>query len=149
MNRQKAEQTMINAGLRPSPVRTLIFGALSEASLPVSSLDIEMRLETVDRSSITRSLALFVEKGLVHVVDDGSGALKYELCRAGGHHGLDDDSHPHFHCIKCGTTECLDGVQIPTVCLPGGYSAISINYVIKGICSRCQASDENTNTVEL
>ncbi len=132
---------MTAADIRPTPVRTLILGVLSEANNPVSSLDIEMKLLTVDRSSITRSLALFVEKGLVHIVDDGSGALKYEPCNIGIHNGHLDDSHPHFHCIKCGTTVCLNNTHIPAINLPEGYIPLSVNYVIKGFCPQCSFSD--------
>ena len=63
------------AGIRPSPVRTLLLRALDEADGPLSSQELEGVLETVNRSSITRTLALFLKVGLVHSVEDGSRFL--------------------------------------------------------------------------
>ena len=127
-----------HAGIRPTPVRLLVARAIDVAGCPVSSLDLERTLETVDRSSISRTLVLFSAKGLVHSVDDGSGAVKYELCH---HCGEDHDSdlHPHFHCLSCGRTYCIDELSIPPVTLPEGFEARSANFVIKGLYPGCRA----------
>lgn len=137
MNKQDIERLLSDAGLRPSPVRVLVMDLMEKSRCPVFSLEIETRLDTVDRSSISRSLAMFAKSGIVHVVDDGSGSLKYELCRSTGNHGHDDDNHPHFHCVECGTTVCLDSESVPYVSVPDGYVAESVNYVIKGFCPAC------------
>lgn len=125
------------AGLRPSPVRILVARAIAAAGCPVSSLELERTLETVDRSSITRTLVLFSAKGLVHSVDDGSGSVKYELCHHCGQEH-DADLHPHFHCLACGRTFCLDSEAIPPVAVPEGFEVSSANYVVKGLCPSCR-----------
>lgn len=130
------EEMISAAGMRPTPVRLLVARAIAQATCPVSSLDIERALETVDRSSISRTLVLFSEKGLVHSVDDGTGSVKYELCRHCGEEH-DRDLHPHFHCQNCGTTYCLEDTPIPVLELPGGFEARSANFVIKGLCPKC------------
>ena len=130
-------QALSDAGLRPSPVRNLIAKALWESHAPMSAQDLETVLETVDRSSISRAMSMFANHGFVHVVDDGSGSLKYELCHSTDSHRHDDDSHPHFHCVSCGETVCLDGMKVPSVALPAGYEPLSVNYVIKGLCPKC------------
>lgn len=137
MNKQDIERLLSDAGLRPSPVKVMIMDLMEKNHYPVSSHEIETRLETVDRSSISRSLAMFAKSGIVHVVDDGSGSLKYELCRSTDNHGHDDDNHPHFHCVECGNTVCLDGEPVPYVSVPDGYVTESVNYVIKGLCPAC------------
>lgn len=138
----QAEELLIRAGIRPSPIRVMVLRCMADAPGPLSSLEMESRLDTVDRSSITRTLTLFAGCNMIHTVDDGSGAAKYELCRAPGHtghgHGTDDDLHPHFHCIGCGTTYCLDDTGIPEIPLPEGFVAATANYVIKGYCPRCR-----------
>ncbi len=131
------EDILKRAGMRPSPVRVLVVREIERAGRPVSSLELERALETVDRSSITRTLVLFSAKGLVHSVDDGSGSVKYELCHHPGSDS-DEDLHPHFHCTACGRTFCLEHESIPHVALPQGFSAVSANYVIKGLCPDCQ-----------
>lgn len=126
-----------SAGMRLTPVRLLVARAIDGAGRPVSSLELERALETVDRSSISRTLALFSAKGFVHSVDDGSGAVKYELCRHCGEEH-DSDLHPHFHCVACGSTYCLDSIPVPAVDVPAGFEPHSVNYVIKGLCPKCR-----------
>lgn len=132
------ENSMKSHGVRPTAVRNLILSVLDNAEHPVSGLDIETRLDTVDRSSITRALALFTEKGLVHVIDDGSGSAKYEICRAA--HTCPDmheDLHAHFHCSRCGKTYCLPSAPIPAIDLPDGFAPSTATYIITGTCPSC------------
>lgn len=130
-------------GIRPSPARVLIARELMRSEGLMTSQQIEERLQTVDRSSISRALSLFADRGLVHAIDDGTGSVKYELCRSSRHdhchHDPDTDQHPHFHCVECGRTVCLESIAIPSIPLPEGYEARGVNYVVKGICSRCSA----------
>ncbi|MDE5552627.1 MAG: transcriptional repressor [Muribaculaceae bacterium] len=134
------------AGIRPTPVRQLILKTLLDGPRPLSSLEIERNLETVDRSSITRTLILFVDRGVVHSFEDGSGSMKYEACRDKHHadhspaHSSDSlhtDLHPHFHCTKCGITICLDYLSIPDIPLPAGFDGQSRTLIVKGLCDKC------------
>lgn len=134
------DSLLLQAGIRPSPARILVARELMAAGGVMSAQQLEERLLTVDRSSITRTLTLFSARGLVHVVDDGSGSVKYELCAHPGGSGRHSDLHPHFHCLQCGDTVCLDTVAVPTVPLPTGFRATAVNYVIKGICPRCRSN---------
>ena len=127
------------AGLRISPVRILVYKVIAAAQIPVSAFQIEHELSTVDRSSISRTLLLFANAGIVHSVDDGSGAVKYELCRSPHNIGENEDSdlHPHFHCTECKRTFCLDSQILPVITLPDNFRAESACYVIKGLCAQC------------
>ena len=69
-------QILNERGIRPTPVRMLVLRALQEADCAVSLMALEAELETVDRSSIFRTLNLFLEHHLVHQVEDGSGQTK-------------------------------------------------------------------------
>lgn len=127
---------MSNAGVRPTAVRLLIYRYMKTSDNPVSSLDIEAALETVDRSTISRALTIFLEKDIIHSIDDGSGLLKYEVCRGEHDHSI-HDMHVHFRCTKCGKTVCLPTTAIPEVKLPEGFVAVNANYVISGLCDKC------------
>lgn len=137
MKQEEIDRLTSLAGIRPSPVRTLLLRALDEAEGPMSSQELEGVLETVNRSSITRTLALFSKVGLVHPVEDGSGAVRYEICHSVGSPDRHQDLHPHFHCTKCGKTFCFEKIAIPDIEIPCGYSPVSINFVIKGKCPEC------------
>lgn len=124
--------------VRPTGNRIIIMRELLLAGEPLSMSDLESRLLTIDKSGLSRTLGLFAARELVHVIEDGSGAAKYEVCHGKLHHSL-DDMHPHFHCERCGATVCLEAVAVPTVALPPGYEAHSVNYVVKGLCPSCAA----------
>lgn len=132
----EASALMETHRIRVTPVRVLVIKALSLFSSPASVQALVAALDTVDRSSIGRTLSLLTANNLVHAIDDGSGTVKYELCRCmdgAGH----DSRHPHFHCLGCGVTLCLDSMSLPPPVLPPGYTELDRDYVIKGYCPDC------------
>lgn len=129
-----------NAGVKPTANRLMIARALDRADSPLSLAELETRLETIDRSNIFRALSLFRRRHMVHIIDDGSESVKYELCRSDSRHDDNDsDLHLHFHCEECHSTTCLEQIPIPSVSLPDGYIPLSANYVVKGLCPACAA----------
>ena len=124
-------------GIKPTANRLMILRAMMRMRQAVSLQNLVDELETVDKSSVSRALALFLSHHLVHSIDDGSGALKYAVC--GDACSCDvDDLHVHFYCTRCGRTLCLRGLPVPLVHLPDGFSLESVNYVMKGVCSDCR-----------
>lgn len=125
-----------SANIRPTPARILVLRAIMESDRPLSSLEIEKVLDTVDRSSITRTLSLFVEVGIVKDFADGSGSRRYEL------HIIDNNNYPiphaHFHCRKCGETTCLKDILITNFDLPDNFVVESSTFVISGLCPKCK-----------
>ena len=67
-------------GVKPTAIRLLVADAILSAKRAVSLSDLEVILDTVDKSSIFRTLELFVKHHVVHAIDDGSGSIKYEIC---------------------------------------------------------------------
>jgi Fur family ferric uptake transcriptional regulator len=131
------EDILISKNIRPTANRILVAKCLDSFNRPISIAEIEESISTMDKSSIFRALTRFVENDVVHVIDDGSGALKYELCHGEHGHSL-EDMHAHFRCELCGRVFCLESKHIPIIELPSGFSAMHINYVIQGICSDCK-----------
>lgn len=123
-------------GIKPTANRILVLRALLKARRPTSLPELECELETVDKSSIFRVLCLFVEQHVAHAIEDGSGVLKYEACSGETQCTL-SDMHAHFYCEGCHRTYCFKTTHIPTVDMPEGFTANSINYMIKGICPHC------------
>lgn len=130
------EELLREAGIKPTAARILIMRAMGAADHPLSMAEIGDALETVDKSVISRTLTLFRAGGLIHIIQDGSESVRYELCRC-SHTGDDEDLHTHFHCECCGRTFCLKDVPVPVPPLPEGFRAHSVNYVISGICPEC------------
>ena len=130
------EETLANAGIRITAVRTMIWKQVRHHTDGVFSLaDLEAALPTVDRSTLFRTLTLFSDAHLLHSVDDGSGSQKYCIC----HH---DDTrhcrgHVHLSCRICHQTICLNDTVIPQVPLPDGFIPEETEYIVKGICPHC------------
>lgn len=133
---EEVENILKKVGINPTPVRILVYKCLMDNSVPASLSEIEHILDTVDKSTISRTLSLFKQHHLLHSFNDGSGSVKYELCLSHDHENH-DDSHVHFRCEKCGTTICLTSINVPKVELPQGYKSHETSYIISGICSSC------------
>lgn len=131
------EERLREAGISATPVRILVFRCLLESDVPLSLIEIEEKLETVERSTVSRTLNTFRNKHLIHSINDGSGSVKHEICHA-EHHSV-ADLHVHFRCNKCGKTICLHEMAIPRVKLPEGYLEESAEYIISGTCNKCSA----------
>ena len=121
--------------VKPTANHISVLRQLAQAVHPLSLRELEEQLDTIDRSNLFRTLTLFRKAHLVHVIEDGSESVKYELCRDGS--ATHDDLHVHFRCESCQRTFCLEEVHIPCVVLPEGFEAQSVNYVIKGLCPDC------------
>jgi len=86
----------------------------------------------------SKPLKTFEEKGIVHSIDNGVAEVKYALCHEDCTEQEHSDQHPHFHCLKCQETTCLESVFIPAISLPVGFDTKEVSMTIKGICKNCQ-----------
>jgi Fur family ferric uptake transcriptional regulator len=132
----KYTERLLKQGIKPTSIRLLVLKTIIDKKENFSIPELEAEMETVDKSTLSRTFNLFQEHHLIHSTDDGSGALKYAVCDEGCDCSI-DYLHVHFYCTKCRQTFCLRNTPIPTVDLPEGFTADSINYVVKGRCSRC------------
>lgn len=127
---------MEKAGVKPTSNRITILRALIAATSPLSLIELETHLKTIDRSSISRVLSILLEHDVIHSVEDGRGITKYELCH-GDRHCSPDDMHVHFYCEKCNRVYCFEDITAPHVEIPDGFKIRSVNYMLKGICPDC------------
>ncbi len=134
---KQSEEHLIHKGVRPTAARILIVQKLSELTSPISLFELETELGTLDKSTISRSLSVLLEHHVLHAFEDGSGSVKYELCRNTSDVCHVGDRHIHFFCEACHRTFCLDDIKIPVAVLPEGYVINSINYTVKGFCPAC------------
>lgn len=134
--KEKAAEILLQADIKATPNRILVLNALLDSSLPLSLIELETELETLERSSVLRVLSLFAEHHLVHALEDGRGITKYEVCHSHDHDSI-NDLHVHFYCEKCGRTFCFEDKQIPDMNLPSDFHINSANFMFKGICPDC------------
>lgn len=136
MNIQEIEHMLSSHGIRPTANRIVVVQALASHDGSFNLAELEEKIGTIDKSGIFRTLMLFKDNHLVHVLEGVGEGVRYELCTSHDHEH-DDDTHVHFYCERCGKTFCLPALAIPPVDLPEGYDMHTVNYMIKGICPAC------------
>ncbi|MCK9501348.1 MAG: transcriptional repressor [Lascolabacillus sp.] len=136
---KELEQKLLDRDIKPTAVRLLIFKAMVEYPQAFSLSDLEAVLETVDKSTISRTITLFHNHLVIHSIDDGSGSMKYSVCNDDCQCEL-NELHVHFNCAHCHKTYCLESVSIPPVQLPEKFLLENINFVMKGLCDKCSES---------
>lgn len=137
MNSQDMISRLESKGIRPTANRILVMKTLMGEQNPQSLSNLERKMVLMDKSSIFRTLTLFLEHDVVHAFEDGRGVLCYELCEEKGacdHH----DGHIHFYCESCQRSFCMEDIHIPSFELPEGFYPHSISFVIKGECPDCR-----------
>ena len=126
-----------DSGIRATATRIFILREISKIKDTFSLGDLEESLPTIDKSTIYRTLTTLLDHNLIQKIDDGSGAMKYCICRNLGECEEEEEYHCHFYCEKCNKTYCLDQSAITNINLPKGYTMNQINYIITGKCNKC------------
>ncbi|NMD00526.1 MAG: transcriptional repressor [Bacteroidales bacterium] len=122
--------------IKPTAMRELVLKVLTEQDRAISLADLEQKFDNADKTTLYRTLKTFEENKLIHSIDDGTGSVKYALCKENCQ-SHPEDLHVHFHCTKCQQTYCLNDISIPSIDLPTNFKLETINMVVKGICSNC------------
>ncbi|MDR0185199.1 transcriptional repressor [Prevotella brunnea] len=130
------EELLTRHGIKPTANRMIIAEALAMENYPLSMKELEVKLQTIDKSSIFRCLVLFRKHHLVHQVEDGNDIVRYELCMS-ENHLRDEDLHVHFYCEHCRHTYCLSEISVPQLQLPNGFEQTGVNFMVKGYCPKC------------
>lgn len=133
---ENGDSLLKKAGIKPTSNRLLVAKELLDAERPMSLIEIETAIETMERSSVLRVLNLFLEKDVVHAIEDGRGVTKYEICH-GEDHCTVEDMHVHFYCEKCHETICFEDVAVPLLSISPDFRVRSVNYMLKGLCPLC------------
>ena len=144
MDESQTIQLLGRHGVKPTANRIVIAKALAAAHSPLSLKELEETILTIDKSGIYRTLMLFREHHLVHVLEDGDGGTKYELCFSHGGE-VDDDEQVHFFCEHCHKTFCLSDTPVPAVPLPPGYVPRHATLMVKGLCPECARRERRGN----
>ncbi len=130
-------ELLVSRGIRPTSNRVLIISTMAEKYHPISMSELEDATVTIDKSVLSRTLALFREKGVVHAIEGNGGIVLYELCRGKDGHRSGDEEHVHFFCSRCHRTLCLADTPIPVIPLPDGYMKLSVSCLVVGVCPVC------------
>ncbi len=139
----KTEKTLSEYGIRPSEMRLKIYNYLKKKRSAVSLADIYNSFlnksgsnKTANKTTFFRVINIFLEKGIVHQINNGTGITKFAFSRESNESEKATDLHMHFYCTNCEETSCLPN-SLPTGYLPKGYKTNEVNLILKGICKKC------------
>jgi len=133
---KETDNKLTMRNIKPTAMRELVLKVLSEQDKAISLAELEQKFDNADKTTLYRTLKTFEENKLIHCIDDGTGAVKYALCKETCQ-CHPEDLHVHFLCTKCQQTYCLTDISIPSIALPVNFKLETINMVVKGICSNC------------
>ncbi|MGB7988029.1 MAG: Fur family transcriptional regulator [Candidatus Methylophosphatis roskildensis] len=121
-------------GVRATPARLHVLGALRDASRALSHHDIEAALsaQPLDRVTLYRVLDWAVAAGLVLRSTDDNRTYRYSLAARHDPHA----AHAHFSCDDCGRVFCLDDIA-PAPAMPAGFHADRVDLAVHGRCAAC------------
>ena len=131
------DKKLLERNIKPTAMRELVLEVLTDQVSAISLSELESKFSRADKSTLYRTLKTFEGNKLIHSIDDGSGSVKYAICREKCN-CQPEDLHVHFTCTKCKKTFCLNDIPVPTINLPVNFTLQSVNMVVKGICANCK-----------
>lgn len=128
------------AGLRCTPARVRVLGAIRSFGRPASHAELADHAEVVGMDAVTlyRSLSALEGAGLLHRVHGTDGAWR-ACAQPEGRDGC-PGNHAHFLCSTCGQMACLVDQPLPRVMPPPGAVVQGRNFVAFGRCAQCRAA---------
>lgn len=136
----RLERILKQNNTRVTAPRLEIFAILDKSEQPLSIGDITASAKRSERTSIYRTLELFIDLGIVEVISIG-WRRQYELSEPFRAH------HHHLICNNCGIVTRIDQPKLETIIASisqaYGYSPVTHHVELRGICRSCQkaASD--------
>ncbi|WP_447641440.1 MULTISPECIES: Fur family transcriptional regulator [Chitinophagaceae] len=133
------QKVLKSSRLSVTETRTAVLELFLRATGALSHAAIEKATKAkFDRVTIYRTLQSFLEKGIIHTIPTDDNSIQYALCKGECSEGHHHDNHVHFICKACGTTYCLDHVEVPGIQLPEGFHGEDFEVIVKGQCENCK-----------
>ncbi len=130
------ERILTDSGIRPTAIRIMVLREIARYAHAFTLSDMESRLPTLDRSTLFRTLTLFVQHRLLHEADNGCGSKLFCLCECDRKH--QHTPHIHFTCTVCHETFCIKNIDLSLLPNPVGYEVEEVNLIMKGLCPKCR-----------
>ena len=132
------EEIIRAAGHRVTPQRVLILDAVCDGDGHTTLGEVYARVRevdrSIDRSTLYRTLKLFVELELVVSANTGDGETYYEIAKPHRHH--------HLVCRQCGAEQEIEHTLLEGmfdhVYQAHGFRVETDHLVLFGICQNCQ-----------
>jgi Fur family ferric uptake transcriptional regulator len=124
------------SGLRPTPQRLAIIGALEGKDRPVTAQDLHDEVRGrggPGLATVYRTLRALAESGTAEVFDAGD-KVAYKLCAV--------DHHHHLICERCGQVTTIPSCEVEDwasqVARKRGFAVTGHRADVYGLCARCR-----------
>ncbi|QZT38040.1 transcriptional repressor [Halosquirtibacter xylanolyticus] len=121
--------------VRVTNIRLSVMNYFYQHQYALSLTDLETDLDDIDRSTLFRTIRLFIEKKIVHEVGMAGGHTKYALWDIVMDEN--DNSCVHFTCLKCHHSYCFPNSPTPEVTLPNNFVLDQCEVIVRGLCDNC------------
>jgi Fur family ferric uptake transcriptional regulator len=113
----------------------ILLNEFREESTALSTVELIKRLgKVLNKTTIYRVLDKLEDDGVLHSFLGFDGIKWFAKCRACSKTNH-SDIHPHFQCVSCGKSECLDlTIEIPNI---ENREVLFSQLLIKGTCHLC------------
>lgn len=137
------ENLLKRNALSVTGARIKILELFHQSKAALAHADIESEIQDkFDRVTVYRTLQVFLEKGILHIIPTSDNTIQYALCKDECKEGHHHDNHIHFVCKECGNTTCLAETLIPPVKLPQGFTAYEYQMIVNGCCIECRTKSK-------
>lgn len=134
------------AGLRATPARVAVLGALRSADSPLSHSEVVERLDGGgwDPATVFRNLVTLVDAGFIRRTDVGDHVWRFESRhephQGGSEAAASPHEHAHFLCTDCGDVICMPEFELKLPRggrVPRSVRARAVNVQLQGLCDDC------------
>lgn len=126
------------SGLRATPARIAALAELRGARAPMSHADLAERLASsgIDKATAFRNLNDLTAVGLLRRSELGDHVWRFEAVDPSA---PNDEGHPHFLCVDCGSVTCLSDVQLTAGSRRRSESVGEVTEILlRGHCRVCR-----------
>jgi len=126
-----------SVGLRATPARLATLLLLQRKGAPLTHADVAAALAThgIDKATAFRNLNDLADAGLLRRTELGDHVWRFEITH--GH--SEDNAHPHFVCIDCGSVTCLSDLQLTAGSQQKSNGVGEVTEILlRGHCTGCR-----------
>lgn len=133
---EAAREAIRIAGLRATPARIATLLAVRNAVSPITHADLADQLAPTgyDKTTAFRNLNDLANVGLLRRSELGDHVYRFEAIVE-----HDENGHPHFLCVDCGTVTCLNDVQLTAGSRRNSEQVGEVTEILlRGHCKDCK-----------
>ena len=127
-----------NKKISETPFRKEVLEIFDKYNNAIPLTIIADELENYDRTTLYRTIKLFLEKGILHEISISGENSNYAICNDECDINSHKHQHIHFKCKSCGNITCVEIDNFPTIKLPK-YKIEQLEIQATGLCNECVA----------